>query len=124
MVVSWLNSNWDGWGWRLGDRKLRRRARTKIKGKVTNGHQSHGGWSTWPAADAKVDTTGDEKEDTKDEERPCQPLPTGEAVGSKDEGGAASNGGQRDGQEVLLGLLDEHVVDGVAGLCGICLPRW
>ena len=97
--------------------------RTKVEDEVAEGHQRHGGWCARPAADVEIDSPGDEEEDAEDQEGPRQPLPAGEAVGGKDEAGAARDGGQGDGQEVLLRLLDEDVVYGVAGLRHVRLPR-
>ena len=102
-----------GWAWR----------HTKVEDEMADGHKRHSGRRAGSAADAKIDTAGDEKEEAEGQEGPRQPLSPGEAVGGEDEAGAPGYGGKRDGQQVLLGLLDEDVVDGVAGLRHVRLPR-
>ena len=70
-----------------------------------------------------VDAARDQKEDGEDHKREHQPLAARDAVGEEDEAGAARDGGQRHGQQVLLGLLDKRLVDGVARLGRVRLPR-
>lgn len=45
-----------------------------------------------------------------------------DAVGEEDEADAAGDGGERDSEEVLFGLFDENIEDGVAGVRCISLP--
>ena len=97
--------------------------RTKVEDKVADGHQSDSSRCTRPAADAEVYTAGNDEEDAKGQERPREPLSSGKAVGSEDEARASRDGCKRDSEEILLGLFNEDVVDGVAGQRHIRLPR-
>lgn len=72
--------------------------------------------------DAIVDSTGDDEEEGEEEERRGEPLTTRDTVGEEDEADTASNGSERDSEEILLGLLNEDVVYGVAGVGGVSLP--
>lgn len=94
----------------------------KVEQEVADGDEDDGGRGSGRAVDAVVDTAGDDEEEGEEEEGCGQPLAAGDAVGEEDEADAACNGGEGDGEEILLGLFDEDVVDGVAGVGGVGLP--
>lgn len=107
----------------LGGDDERERVGAKVEGEVAYRDHGHRRGVILRVGHAIVDAAGDDEEDGEDEEGHRQPVFAGEAVREEDEARAARYGAQRDRQQVLLGLLEKHVVQCVAGLGVVRLPH-
>lgn len=89
---------------------------------MANGHKHNRGGGGRLLVDSVVDAAGDDEEDGQDKKGNGEPLLARDAVRKADEAHAAGNGGQGHRQQILLCLLYQHVVNGVARLRLVCLP--
>jgi hypothetical protein len=95
---------------------------TKVEHKVAQRDEEDRSGGAGGPRHAVIDTPGDDEQDGQDEEGDGQPTAPGDAVGEDDEAGAAGDGGNGDGQKVLLGLFEQDLVDGLAGQRVVGLP--
>lgn len=69
-----------------------------------------------------VHAAGDDEQYHKQQEARCEKMPSMKAIDEESAARTASDGSDRYGEEVLLSLFQQRVIDGVAWLCIIGLP--
>lgn len=108
----------------LGGQQEGQRVRAEVEGEVANGDEGDRGRRGARVRDAVVHGARSYEQEGQYEEGGGQPPAPRQPVREPDEGGAAGDGARRYRQEVLLGLLDEHLGDGLARVRGVGGPGW
>lgn len=96
---------------------------TKVKQKVTNGHTDHSGRRRTITVDTVIDATGNHEQYGQNNEGCCKPLAPGYAICEYNEAEATCYRSQRHSEKILLGLLNQDVVNSIARMCRVSLPR-
>jgi len=106
----------------LGRYDERQRVCAQVEHKMADSHTHHRDRSSRLLVDPILDAPSNDEENGQNKEGDCEPSLARDAVCEEDEGGAPSNRGQGNCEQILLCLLYQNVVNGITRLSLVRLP--